>query len=176
MPTGKAPKLPKTPEIHDRTPKCSRPLIVMPENLIMLPFTLRLHEEVVLGCSKHIQMAQNVFPRPNWALKWAVMIRSAIRFDDFFGYSRSSNSTIPRAKSVSQVFFCCTRTYFWNAPQLACSLSLDLLLFAISECDFRDRYRDIERLVYISRMSKISRAHMWQAKPAFGRGKTTHTV
>ena len=98
-----------------------------------------LHEEVVLGCSKHIQMAQNVFPRPNWALKWAVIIRSAIRFDDFFGYSRSSNSTIPRAKSVCRVFICCTRTYFWNAPHLACSLSLDLLLFGISECDFRDR-------------------------------------
>ena len=132
-----------------------------------------LHEEVVLGCSKHIQMAQNVFPRPNWALKWAVMIRSAIRFDDFFGYSRSSNSTIPRAKSVCRVFLCCTRTYFWNATQLACSLSLDLLLFGISECDFRDRERDIEIEIsrfYISRMGKISRAHMWQAKPAFGRG------
>ena len=142
-------------------------LIVMPANLI----TLRLHEEVVLGCSKHIQMAQNVFPRPNWALKWAVMIRSAIRFDDFFGYSGSSNSTISRAKSVSQVFFCCTRTYFWNAPHHACSLSLDLLLFGLGECDFRDRDLSRYRLVYISRMGTESRAHMWQAKPAFGRGK-----
>ena len=129
-----------------------------------------LHEEVVLGCSKHIQMAQNVFPRPNWALKWAVIIRSAIRFDDFFEYSRSSNSTIPRAKSVCRVFLCCTRTYFWNAPHLACSLSLDLLLFGISECDFRDREIRFGSGFYISRMGKISRAHMWQAKPAFGRG------
>ena len=92
----------------------------------------------------------------------------------FFRISPSSNSTIPRSISVWQVFLDATRTYFSIALRLACSLSLDLLLFAISECDFRDRERDIGISVsvsgfYISRMRKISRAHMWQAKPAFGR-------
>ncbi len=119
-----------------------------------------LHEVVVLGCSKHIQMAQNVFPRPNWALKWAVIIRSAIRFDDFFVYSRSSNSTIPRAKPVSWIFFCCPRSYFWNAPHLACSLSLDLLLFGISEWDFRDRESGVGRF--------YMKTVIWD--PAWGRG------
>ena len=108
----------------------------MPANLIMLPFTLHLHEQVALGCSKRIQMTQNVFPQTNWALKSAVLIRSAIRFDDF-RISPSSNSTIPRSISVWQVFLDATRTYFSIALRLACSLSLDLLLFALGECDFR---------------------------------------
>ena len=34
----------------------------MPANLIITSVYTSLHEEVVLGCSKHIQMAQNVFP------------------------------------------------------------------------------------------------------------------
>lgn len=109
----------------------------MPANLIMLPFTLHLHEQVALGCSKRIQMTQNVFPQTNWALKSTVMIWSAIRFDDFFRISPSSNSTIPRSILVWQVFLDATRTYFSIALRLACSLSLDLLLFALGECEFR---------------------------------------
>ena len=83
----------------------------------------------------------------------------------FFRISPSSNSTIPRSISVWQVFLDATRTYFSIALRLACSLSLDLLLFALGECEFR-----VYIYIRISRMGTESRVHVWQAKPAFGRG------